>query len=329
MNEQDHDDRHDEKQHHEQQPEQAAQVERETSDPNLRAAVGGYRKKRRIGWYLALLLLGFGLGAALALVVGQSIGDNAETEPVTPPATGQKPRASRSGIVFSADTETPAETPDMFDSRIARIYCHFRLPDADSIEELSGECHRDGDLFLELSGDDFSGSIENGIAVGHAILKPQKDEGFAAGIYEVTITTAAGDQHSASFAVVEDAEKLQRADAKNVSISDVTFCTDITDNGSPVEPADRFSPDTERIYVVFQYGGAEPGTAVEISWSVGETTLPESTRSVTLPSESGRAHAWISAGEGQVFPAGEYTVTVRADAQTAPLGTADFEVAGE
>ena len=41
------------------------------SDLNLLAAVGGYHKRRQVGWYLALVLLGFGLGAVLALAVGQ------------------------------------------------------------------------------------------------------------------------------------------------------------------------------------------------------------------------------------------------------------------
>lgn len=326
MNEEDQDQEPREESGPTEEPDKPERKDEESTDPNLRAAVGGYRKKRRIGWYLALLLLGFGLGAALALVVGQTIGDTADVQPPSPPASGQKASGDFSGLVFSADSEAPSETPDMFEAGISQIYCHFRLSDVQSIEKLSGECYRDGELLVELPKEDFAGDIENGVAVGHAILEPPGDEGFGPGIYELTVTTGEGDEHSASFVVVEDAEKLEKPRTENVTVSEVTVCKNIAEDGSPVEAVDRLSADTDRIYVAFRYQGADPGATIEVLWNVEETALPESPQSVTLPSNSGWAHAWISAGQEELLPTGRYEVIVRPDPGNAPLGTANFQI---
>ncbi|MFP3903793.1 MAG: hypothetical protein ACLFWB_06065, partial [Armatimonadota bacterium] len=79
--------------------EETAPEERQPGDPSLRAAVGQYRKKRRIRWYVALLVLGFGIGAALALVVGQNIQRPGESsEAAQPPAAAPAATAVRSGL---------------------------------------------------------------------------------------------------------------------------------------------------------------------------------------------------------------------------------------
>jgi hypothetical protein len=214
----------------------------------------------------------------------------------------------------------------MFDDGVNEIYCHFRLPEVQDISTLSATCHRDGELLMELPGEMFDGEVTDGVAVGHVVVEPAADQGFAPGIYEMTITAADGTEHTASFAVVEDAEKLQESAGKTVRINTAEICTEIAEDGSPVNPMESVRASAERIYCVFRYEGGAAGVGLEVAWSAGGVELPQSPQTVTLPSAEGWAHAWLGAKEGGSLPSGKYLVTVRRQPEAQPLATVEFEV---
>lgn len=309
------------------QQERSTPDEHRPEDPSLRAAVGQYRKKRRIGWYVALLVLGFGIGAALALVVGQNIEHTENASEAKQPASEARPASAvRSGLVFSTTTQAPKETPDMFAAGLSEVYCHFRIPGVDDVSGLSGRCYRDGDIVNRIPGEQFEGSTKENVATGFTLLKAPSPKGFEKGIYEVDVTTPAGVTYSGSFVVVEDADKIAGEDGKALTIQKPVICAELTEEGAPGKEKKVFRPDVSRIYLAFSFKKATPGQNVYVQWYFHDSSLPGTAREVTLPSKSGWAHAWLGTQSKELLPPGSYRAIVRSQKDGEPLASASFEV---
>ncbi len=299
-------------------------------DPNLGAAVGGYRNQRRPGWYMALVLLGVGVGALLALVVGEApppaVDDETEAgvNAQRPPAGGV-----RTGLVFSTSEQEPKATPDMIPAGTKRIYCHFRLPEIGRIDGLSGSWTRDGEPGGRIAAGSIQGRIERGYAVGNVAIDAPDAKGFPKGIYEVELIAPDGAIHEASFVVVEKPEEImgrKMAAAAGVQISQATVCGEVTDEGAPQAMAATFAPDARRIYMAFKFGSAPPGSTVRVRWLYRGEPIDAATSEITFDSESGWAYAWIGADESNLLLEGPYTVVVEAVPDGERLAWATFDV---
>lgn len=299
-------------------------------DPNLGAAVGGYRKQRRPGWYMALVLLGVSLGALLALVVGE------EPPPAEDSLGGLQLGAGRAdspevktGLLFATSEEAPKATPHMIPAGTKRVYCHFRLPGVDDIDALVGAWKRDGEPGGTIPAGSFKGAIDKGLAVGRVAIDAPTAQGFAKGIYEVELTTGEGDVYEASFIVVEKPDQIMGqkiAAAPGVQISQATVCGDVTGEGAPQATSTVFPPDAGRIYMAFKFASAQPGSVVRVRWLYRDQAIESATREITLESESGWAYAWISPDAGTPLLEGAYRVSVEAVPDGERLATATFEV---
>ncbi len=297
------------------------------TDPNLLAAVGGYHSHRRAGWYLALVLLGFGLGAVLALAVGQqspSAGiDQARPSDASAPAPGP----TRVGLVFATSTTAPEKTPDMLPAGVKIIYCHFRLPGVKDIRSLSGSWSYDGQAQGELLPEEFVGKITSGAAVGYAIMQSPSEAGFSKGIYEVAVSTAEGVVRESSFVVVQAPDKILDQpvpQAVGVQVTDATICAGVTAAGEPQSPQTTFATDDEKIYMAFKFSNAEPGSVVRIEWLFHGEAIPSAVREITLESPQGWGHGWIGRDEATVLVPGSYRAVVKSVPDGEPLASATF-----
>ena len=299
-------------------------------DPSLLAAVGGYQKRRRPGWYLALVLLGFGLGALLALAVGKPPAPVGEGELPVRSRPGQPtPAAIRAGLVFATSQTAPERTPDMIASGVKQVYCHFRLPGVESLESLSGHWSCDGEEQGKLGGSDFSGEIDGKLAVGYAVLQAQLPAGFRHGIYEVTIRTADGVVREGSFVVVDDPDKILSKpvpEAVGVQVAQATICPAVNERGEPQAPRAIFATDDDKVYIAFKFSNAEPGSVVAVEWQFHEEAIPSATREITLDSTEGWAHAWIGRDSGGLLVPGGYRAVVKSVPDGQPLASAAFQV---
>lgn len=306
--------------------------DRASGDPNLGAAVGGYRSQRRPGWYMALVLLGVGLGALLALLAGEA--PPPAEEPLEGAAGGAaRPTGAevRTGLVFGTTDEAAGSTPDMIAAGTRRVYCHFRLPEVDDIDALVGAWSRDGEPGGAIAAGSFSGKLEGGFAVGRVAIHAPKAEGFPKGIYEVEVTTGGGDVYEGSFIVVEAPERItgqKMPRAPGVQISEATICADVTGEGAPHTRSAVYPPDASRIYMAFEFASAAPGTAVRVRWLYAGQPIEAATRDIVLDSESGWAYAWISPDAKTPLLEGKYRVIVEAVPSGEGLASAEFEVRG-
>lgn len=299
-------------------------------DPNLGAAVGGYRNQRRPGWYMALVLLGVSMGALLALVVGEAPPPAEDTHGGLQVGVGRPDSPGvRTGLVFATTEQAPTATPDMIPAGTKRVYCHFRLPDVGRIDALAGIWKRDGEPGGTIPAGSFKGTVEGGFASGRAAIDAPTPQGFAKGIYEVELTTGEGDVYDGSFIVVDKPDQIMGqkiAAAPGVQISEATVCGDVTGEGAPQATSTVFPPDAGRIYMAFKFASAQPGSVVRVRWLYREQAIESATREITLDSESGWAYAWISPDARTPLLEGAYSVAVEAVPDGERLAAAAFEV---
>ncbi len=300
------------------------------SGPNLLAAVGGYHKRRRPGWYLALVLLGFGLGAVLALAVGQQSPPAGSDQVLRPSdALAPTPEPIRSGLVFATSITAPEKTPDMLPAGVKIIYCHFRLPGVKDIRSLSGRWSHDGEAQGEILPEEFVGKITYGAAVGYAIMQSPSEAGFSKGIYEVAVSTAEGVVRESSFVVVQEPDKIldqPAPQAVGVQLTNATICAGVTEAGEPRSPQTTFATDDEKIYLAFKFTNAEPGSVVRIEWLFHGQAIPSAVREITLESAQGWAHGWIGRDEANLLVPGSYRAVVKSVPDGEPLASATFLV---
>ncbi len=299
------------------------------TDPNLLAAVGGYQSRRRPGWYLALVLLGFGLGAVLALAVGQRTPPGGPDQAGPGAASGPTAEPIRAGLVFATSVTPPPRTPDMLPAGVKIIYCHFRLPGVKDIRSLSGSWSYNGEAQGQIVAEEFVGKISNGAAVGYAIMQAPSEAGFAKGIYEVTVSTAEDVVRESSFVVVQDPDKILSQPVPQgvgVRVTDATICRGVTKSGEPQGPQTAFASDDQRVYLAFKFSNAEPGSVVRIEWQFHGQAISSASREITLEAAQGWAHGWIGRDQANLFVPGSYRAVVKSVPDGEPLASATFLV---
>jgi len=299
------------------------------ADLDLLAAVGGYRQKRRPGWYLALILLGFGLGALLALAVGpQPPPADATANGAQATTAAPTPEPIRAGLVFSVTKDAPPETPDMLPARAKQVYCHFRLPGVKTVTTLTGTWSGP-DVQGEIASRDFVGRIEKGIAIGHAVIPAPSPAGFQKGIYEVQVRTPDDVSREGSFVVVEDPAKIlshPTPKAIGIQVSNAAVCASVAENGRPRDIRSTFGTDTEKICVAFEFANAEPGSVVNVEWQFHGKAIPSATREITLNAPEGWGYAWIARGASDWLIPGSYRAIIKSVPDGEPLASANFKI---
>ena len=297
-------------------------------DPNLYRAVGGYQSRRRPGWYIALILVGFGLGAVLALAVGhRSPVEHPEAAPGTMALPATEP--IRAGIVFSTDKTAPERTPDMIPAGIKTVYCHFRLPGLQQIEGLVATWSQDGKSQGEIPAERITGDVEGGFAIGYVTLEAPSPDGFANGIYEVSIRTPDGVVHESSFVVVQSPDRILShaiPQAVGVQIANATICEAVTAAGKPEQAQTSFTTDTKKIFLSFSFANAQPGSVVKVQWLYHEQPIASATNEITLETAEGWAYAWIGPNADQAIMPGSYRAVVKSIPDDAPLASVAFVV---
>lgn len=295
-------------------PESEQQERTGPHDPNLLNAVGGYHNRRRPGWYMALVLLGFGLGAVLALAVSSSMQSSSLDR-----ETGKVPDAElsvvREGLSFGPSEKFAESTPDMFEAGISAVYVHFRLPGVVNAKGLSGSVRLDGKEFAALDKDSFIGKTDNGLFVGHAVLRGPQGHPLEKGIYEVEVKAADGAIYEGSFVVVVNSSEIAAQVASRhvgMQISDASMCTGTTQLGEPQTRRTTFADDEDRICLAFHFTNAQRGSAVKVEWLYADEVIRSGDSEIVLDAEEGWAYAWIRPEpKSQLLP-GAYHAVVRA-----------------
>lgn len=212
-------------------------------------------------------------------------------------------------IVVGAGPRRPERAADMFASGLPRLYA-FLAPDPGVIPASLKVVVRRltppaGDLpppRIAVDPADPRGAI--------ATLSAPSG-GFSPGLYEISCTAGAAHQ-SATFLVVQGAEAIigQTAPAEAEAVlTKGCLALAVKPDGSPERPVRQIAQPAARIYLVFYYARAEPGTALTVRWSLNGQALPQASREVTLRGAEGWAHAWIQASAG--LPAGHLRASVR------------------
>jgi hypothetical protein len=73
-----------------------------------------------------------------------------------------------------------------------------------------------------------------------------------------------------------------------------------------------------------RYDGAEPGTAITVTWWAGGTELAQARREIILAGIAGWANAWIEVKAG--LPPGAYVAKASVSGGSQDLATAPFRV---
>lgn len=172
-------------------------------------------------------------------------------------------------------------------------------------------------------------TLQTGTRASATLSLPGNSVAFGPGVGEVEFYRSGERVARGSFVVCANAgEILAQADAaaRPTVVESVATSRGVATDGSPKAPAEGFRPN-ERVYAVFRYRRAEPGTEFRVSWYVQGAEIRRAQARVIAESPEGWGHAWLGAG-GAGLPAGEYEARVTYGTSARPLGKAVFRVLG-
>jgi hypothetical protein len=292
------------------------------------------RRRRRslaIGCWLALLGGLLGGGIALRLGTGRE-------EP--PPETSAPTRAHAeyvAELIFSAAIKRPDKTPDILPAEAEAVYCFYEFSRLAPDAKLKGKWWREGKLIGELSPETHQLADKEHAAGWFAIPRPageapsEQEAAFAAGIYEVEVTSPADPGFSvrASFVMLPRAAKILAGGGepdRPLQIRDLQTASAVTDDGKPSEVRRSFPPDADRIYACFSYAGMPPGSTLSARWHYEGIELASARAEWAVQGSEGRGHAWLDPGEDQRLPEGGYHVTLHLGDDPEPLASLGFRV---
>lgn len=284
-------------------------------------AVGSGRRLR----VLPLLVAGILLGIIGAMVYSRATGTT--VPPVVPgllqsaiqAVAGAEPEER---IVFSASPTPPALSPDLLPAGVPMIYCFYDVPSVKKPGSPVVTLSRDGKKTGQVPAADIVAGSRPG--VGTLTLKAQG--GFQAGIYEVELQFA-DSRVLASFVAAQKAEAiLGQATPRDaeVAISPPVFASGVGADGKPRKPQTAFGGQ-DKVFFVFQFDQAEPGSAVQVKWYGGQERIESATHEVLLPSVKGWAHAWLQA-PAPGLPPGRYRAAINMSSDPHELASAEFTI---
>jgi hypothetical protein len=268
-----------------------------------------------------------------ALVIGAAAGwvvRSREAGPSTHVASdhreapvGNGGQAPEHFIVFSAESEPLAATPDLLPADAGEIYCFYRLPETYADSVVSAHCWHNGEDLGDIETS--AASVQS---VPYLVLKPPGGaESFSPGIYEVELAGPERDLGRGSFVVAEDAAEIMAGKPSLKGRTRVVSCVTtrrVNKRGEPEEPQAVFAG-TDKVYVAFAYINGTAGGKIGVLWHCDGRPIEAALQELEMKGGAGRGFAWMGAGRGRL-PAGKYCVTLYLQGVDKSLAQANFTV---
>jgi hypothetical protein len=287
----------------------------------------------RRGW---LLLVGLVVVAGGVVLVASRYPNRLPTSwpvwgrpPVPDPA--EAPAAVPPGeiepLVLSLEPQPPAVTPDLLAAGAPVVYAFYWFPNLPEPAAPRLQWSRDGEDLGSLPADRVNQISVAGGVRGSATL-PAPGGSLPAGIYEVQITVGTRTV-GGSFVAVWGADEIvtqQSPATAEMSVTQAVIAAGVKADGSPQGPLKTLRDGRQRVYLVFAFQNAEPGSAVVVKWSANGHALSGAGREVVLPAAAGWGHAWLQAQGPEGLPAAEYRATVMLAGDDRELAAATVQV---
>lgn len=273
-----------------------------------------------------------GLLVALGLTVGTFLASRQPRTAAGTPAAPLEQRllqavgASRpeEKLVFSVTPTQPAYTADLLPAGATVMYGFYDLPGVHVSGAPVVRWSRDGKPMGALPASAVAAATRRGR--GTITLRAPAG-GFTPGIYEVEVAFA-GTKFNGSFVTAWAAEVIASQPAPRdaeVVIANAVSAPAVTPDGKANKPQKAFWG-SQRIYFVFHYSQAEPGSTIQIKWYGGQQQIQSATSEVLLPSVEGWANGWLQA-PFPGLPAGAYHATLNMSGDAKELSRTDFTIA--
>ena len=281
----------------------------------------------RSAWRGRVLLtaLGLLLGVLLAFQYGRG-GPGSPTGALPAPQailralTGAPPEEK---LLFATTTTPPTAPLDLLPAGAPVVYGFYEVPGVTEAGAPKSRWIKNGVIQGEIPASDIT--LGRNPGSGMIALRAPAG-GFAPAVYEVELTFTGG-KVTGSFVATWGAEAIVNQPAPKdaeVLVSNAAFAAGVGPDGKPKQPKQSFYG-TDRIYFVFQYGQAEPGSAVQVKWYGGQEAIESAQREVLLPSVSGWGQAWLQAPPPGL-PPGPYRAAVNMSGDTREIASGTFTV---
>jgi hypothetical protein len=241
---------------------------------------------------------------------------------VTPGQGHVRGRADAS--VFATRDQRPPVTPDLIPAGIPAVFLFYDLPDGLPGAKASVRWWRDGRLLGSVAQGDIMPASGRGTG-GRAVLRAPGGS-LGPGLYEAEVAAGAT-RAVATCMVTWGAEQVLQQPAPvaaEMQVSDATLTSRVRPDGSPGDRLVRVMDGASRLYFVFRYRQAEPGTSVTVKWFLSGEALAGATRELGLSSDAGWAHAWVEVRPA--LPAGPCRAVAYLTGDDAQLAAAEAAV---
>lgn len=230
-------------------------------------------------------------------------------------------------VRFNLEPTPPAATPPLLSGETRGVYAFFDLPPDINLADVQAAWWWNGEERGAVNLGVLTRDEETGASIRAALVEPSGDT-LGPGVGEFEATHAGVRIARGSFVTAEQAGGILAQPApptQQTTVRNLVTAGGVDDQGRPQGPATGFDGN-EKIWVVFEYRGADAGAAFVVRWYCEGHELPPARKDVTVQGEAGIAHAWIGAAPGQALPPAEYEVTVSYGAADTVLGQARFRV---
>lgn len=300
------------------------------------------RRKRREGSvnltsivWAAGVLLACSLAVVGARLAGAGRGPATVRAPVraSPGAHQPQDRADHGGravVKFSVDQSEPGATSRLLPADERIVYGFFRLSPGVRLSEVKAEWWWNGRSIGAPPLEAISGPDAGRIVIRATLSAGGEGRVLGPGLGELEATCRGARVARGSFVTAEQAvEILSQAEppARQTAVRSMVASRGVDGEGQPSGPTSVFNGQ-EKVWVVFEYEGADAGAAFVVRWYCDNHELAPARRTVNAPGERGFGHAWIAAGPGKRLPAAEYGATVSYGSEAQVLGQCKFRVVG-
>ena len=232
-------------------------------------------------------------------------------------------------VRFSPHPTPPPTTAPLLSGEARGMYAFFQLPEGIDLADVQAAWWWNGQ---EREAPTL-GVMEQGEGTApmvRAALPEPTGSSLGAGVGEFEATHAGVRIARGSFVTAEEAVDIlaqPTPPTQQTTVRSLVTARGVDEEGRPQDPGAEFDG-KDKIWVVFEYRGADAGAAFVVRWYCEGTELPPARKEITVQGEAGTAHAWISAGPDRELPPAEYEVTVSYGPEGRVLGQAKFRVRG-
>ena len=275
------------------------------------------------------LLLGAGVALGLIAVAGADLIVPRPWHVAPTQSAGQPQLATvADSIVFGLTADRPSRTPDIIPLDVKEILCFYEFADLPANAELTCGWQQPGRAGIRVPPDAWRPERTATHATGIFALRASTNAPLLAGVHEVEISDPTGPVDTASFCALREASELLNAAAPTpgeTKVLSAVVTDSVTPEGRPGPQRARF-PVAGRIYLVFQYRGAERGMAFSVAWIANGDPITQATQDVVIIAPEGWGQAWIETAPTSPLPTGQYQASVSLPGATSPAATVTFEV---